>query len=91
MATWNKARDEMGWQHWIETGVADYVIKVEKSPGGDYFVTALDPDDSAGGDIEYLPDLRQAKRFAEALLESGTWVEYTMEPLKALKAAEAAQ
>lgn len=78
---WQKACDEMGWTHWIDTGVGEYIVKVEKSPGGDYYVTALHPDDPAGGDIKYLPNLRVAKKFAEQILANGEWIEYTMFPV----------
>lgn len=84
---WSKTRDEQGWQHFLDTGVDAYSIRVEKSRGGDYTVTAFHADDAAGGDVEYRGDLTAAKKYAEEVLENGTWVELTMDPAAAMQAA----
>lgn len=80
-ATWQKSRDEMGYVHTLQTGHEGYFVKVQKSHAGDYFVTAQHVDDIAGGDVEYKKDLRAAKRFAETLVETSQWMDYTFDPM----------
>jgi hypothetical protein len=72
--------------HLLDTGVAGYSVKVEKSHGGDYFVTALHEHDPAGGEVDYAPTLAAAKRRAETVLADGSWTDLTNDP----DAAEAA-
>lgn len=86
---WEKERDELGWVHHLPTGTPGYWVKVEKTPAGDYTVTARNDDDIAGGDVEYRDNLRAAKRFGESLVKSGAWVDYTMFPDEARAALAA--
>lgn len=70
---WVKEKDELGWVHYLRID-DDYSIKAEKSPAGDYFVTVVKYDDIAGGEVEYMDTLRQAKQYAEKLLSTGEWM-----------------
>lgn len=73
---WRKQRDPIGWIHLLETPKPHHFIKVEKSAGGDYFVTAYREGDSAGGEVVYRPTLATAKKLAQEWLQSGEWTDY---------------
>lgn len=74
---WTKQRDEAGWIHLLEIRT-DLFLKVEQSAAGDYFVTAYQEGDPCGGDIQYFETLKQAKRYAQELADTGEWVEFTL-------------
>lgn len=74
-ATWQKHRDEGGFFHTLETGEEGYFVKVEKTRGGDYLITAMHEDDPAGGEVEFRDALLEAKRYAESIVSSGEWKE----------------
>ncbi|MGN6701468.1 MAG: hypothetical protein ACTHKB_00715 [Burkholderiaceae bacterium] len=78
-AAWQLERDNIGFIHRLPTGTLGYFVKVEKTVAGDYSVTATHIDDPAGGELEYLPNLTQAKRRAEELVASGEWVSFTLD------------
>jgi hypothetical protein len=85
---WRKERDEGGFVHYLPTGVEDYVMKVEKSAGGDYYLTAYREGDPAGGEVEYEDTLEKAKRRAEELVQSGEWVDLAVDEDEARAALE---
>lgn len=72
--------DEQGWQHFLATGTDGYTVKVEKTRGGDYSVTAFHEDDPAGGEVDYRDTLSLAKKRAEEMVADGTWAQYTLDP-----------
>jgi hypothetical protein len=74
---WEKQRDEIGFTHWLAVDEVT-VIKVEKSNGGDYFLTAMQNGDPCGGDVEYFNTLLEAKTFAEQIAINGEWKNYTL-------------
>jgi hypothetical protein len=76
---WSKFKDELGWIHLLDTGEEGYSLKVEKSTGGDYFVTAMHEDDIAGGEVDYEDNLIKAKKLAEKYLTDGTWRDLLLE------------
>lgn len=78
MNTWTKQRDEIGFVHMLAVD-SHHVIKVEKSKGGDYFVTAMQNDDASGGAVEYFPSLASARQFAEQAAIDGSWIDYLPE------------
>lgn len=67
---------ECGWHTLAIDESADEFVFVYKSGGGDYVVSAMREGDSGGGELEYLPTLRQAKRFAEKIKADGSYRDY---------------
>lgn len=84
-AQWEKE----GGLHFLRIPGEGARMKVEKSAAGDYFFTCLRDGDTVGGDIEYADTLAQAKRGAEATIESGAWMDM-IEDDEALQAAASA-
>lgn len=56
----------------------DIFVFTYKTPGGDYAISAMREGDIAGGEVEYRPNLRRAKAFADALISSGAYRDYLM-------------
>lgn len=80
---WRKDRDEGGFVHWLpiedQGDGEEYFMKVEKSRGGDYTVTAYREGDPAGGEVDYRSTLRLAKKEAERLVADNEWRDYLSE------------
>jgi len=75
MFEWQKIKDEIGFIHTLKASDVAYV-KVEKTRGGDYSITAMRNDDAAGGEVEYRNTLNAARDFAERIITDGSWIEY---------------
>jgi hypothetical protein len=54
------------------------LMLVYKSGGGDYAITCMQEGDPCGGDVDFEPTLTKAKAKAEALIESGHWLELAL-------------
>lgn len=80
---WSKDRDEGGFVHWLpieyQGDGAEYFMKVEKTRGGDYSITAYREGDAAGGDVDYADTLPKAKAEAERIVGNDVWREYLLE------------
>lgn len=83
---WECTRDEVGFQHRLSTGIPGYLIRVEKTVGGDYMTTVDSPGMPVGGEVVYAASLASAKKKAQAMLKDGTWVDYAMIPEDAVVA-----
>lgn len=71
---WNKYReDDGGFIHMLPIADTDAFMKVEKTRGGDYSITAIREGDPCGGEVEYAPDLQKAKAVAERLANNGEY------------------
>lgn len=57
---------------------AERMMLVYKTGGGDYAITCMSESDPCGGDVDYEPTLPKAKAKAEALIESGHWLELAL-------------
>lgn len=68
---------ELKW-HTLAIENTSAIVFVYKSAGGDYVVSAMRDGDACGGDIEYIPTLAKAKKFAEQAVVSGEWVHMTL-------------
>ena len=73
---WSKEKDEVGYMHFLPVN-KDYSLKVEKSRGGDYFISLVtfSEGDCIDSDVVYAGSLAVAKKKAEDLLSSGKWEE----------------
>ena len=60
-----------------ESGVERYMA-VYKTAAGDYAITCRQEGDPCGGDMDYEQTLPKAKAKAEALIESGHWLELAL-------------
>lgn len=82
MATWSKYReDDGGWVHTMPIEGSDAYMKVEKSRGGDYAITALRDGDPCGGEVEYRETLEDARHEAERIVIDGEWEDYLPDSL----------
>lgn len=70
---WQKIKDEVGYMHFLPIN-NEYMLKVEKSRGCDYFISVTSIDgDCIDSELVYKPTLAIAKRVAISLVESGAW------------------
>ena len=75
----------MGWgydrevkEHALFFNDGTHYMVVYKTGGGDYAITCRNEADPCGGDIEYAPNLRKAKAWAEDKIADGTWIEFVL-------------
>ena len=71
---------ELKW-HTLAINDTGAIVFAYKSVGGDYVVSAMYDDDACGGDVEYLPTLAKAKKFAEQAVVSGEWWRMVVGPI----------
>lgn len=76
MAKWQYDR-EVKWHTLPVDGAAnDAFVFVYKTEGDEYVVSAMREGDAAGGEIEYFPNLKAAKKFGERIAADGSYVDY---------------
>jgi uncharacterized membrane protein len=76
MADWQYDRDLKWHTLDIEDAETETFVFVYRTEGSEYVVSAMREGDFAGGEIEYLPNLRAAKKFAEKIAADGSYVDY---------------
>lgn len=80
MREWSKYReDDGGYIHTLPIDGSEAFMKVEKTRGGDYSITAMMPDDPCGGDVVYAPTLPKAKLMAENIVASGEYEDFLLD------------
>lgn len=60
----------------VQGAPVESFVFVYQSGGGDYVVSAMREGDACGGEVEYFPSLRAAKRYGERIARDGTYTDY---------------
>lgn len=76
MAHWQYDSDAKWHTFDVESAEVETFVFVYLTEGGEYVVSAMREGDAAGGEIEYFPNLRAAKKFAEKIASDGSYVDY---------------
>ena len=74
---WTSQRDEGGHVHLLPIN-DEVFVKVEKSRAGDYFLSVYREGDPCGDDVEYFPNLYQAKKYGSEIAAHGQWQDYLL-------------
>lgn len=76
---WTYERDSgQHFRPFTDDAGVERMMLVYKTGGGDYAITCMSEGDPCGGDVDYEETLPKAKARAEALIESGHWLELTL-------------
>jgi uncharacterized membrane protein len=76
MAKWEYDR-EVKWHTLpVDGDESESFVFVYKTEGDEYVVSAMREGDASGGEIEYFPSLKAAKKFGEKIAEDGSYVDY---------------
>jgi uncharacterized membrane protein len=76
MAKWEYDRDVKWHTMEVEGAEVETFVFVYKTEGDEYVVSAMREGDAAGGEIEYFPNLKAAKKFGEKIATDGSYVDY---------------
>jgi hypothetical protein len=72
-------RDAQTNEHFL-TVSEELALKVYRTAAGDHAITCHSESAGHGGECEYMPDLRRAKDYAEAMAADGTYTRLTPQP-----------